>query len=293
MSKKKIRFIKNPFSGPKSGIKIDQLIKTHIDEDIYDYEISHTEYAGHATILAKEAVDNEYFAVIAVGGDGTINEVGSSLVNTETALGIIPLGSGNGLAYHLGIRRNIITAIQSLNACQLVPIDTGVANGRFFINVAGLGLDATVAYNTKFNSRRGFIPYFFNTLKESLNFKYLSLHIKTQDSEWEGEYAMAVIANGSVYGYDFTIAPQALLNDGQFDVVLIKKTQVFRYFFLVPRMLNNTIHNSPLVKYFKTSEITILNKLGGYFHLDGEGFVCEESIHFKVLPSSILLLSNF
>jgi len=293
MSKKKIRFIKNPFSGTKSGIKIDQLIKTHIDEDIYDYEISHTEYAGHATILAKEAVDNEYFAVIAVGGDGTINEVGSSLVNTETALGIIPLGSGNGLAYHLGIRRNIITAIQSLNACQLVPIDTGVANGRFFINVAGLGLDATVAYNTKFNSRRGFIPYFINTLKESLNFKYLSLHIKTQDNEWEGEYAMAVIANGSVYGYDFTIAPQALLNDGQFDVVLIKKTQVFRYFFLVPRMLNNTIHNSPLVKYFKTSEITILNKLGGYFHLDGEGFVCEESIHFKVLPSSILLLSNF
>ena len=292
MSKKKIRFITNPFSGPKSGVKIDELIQSHIDEDMYNYEISYTEYAGHATILAKEAVMDEYFAVIAVGGDGTINEVGSSLVNTKTALGIIPLGSGNGFSYHIGIRRNIITAIQTLNTCHLVPIDTGVANGRFFINVAGLGLDATVAYRTKLNSRRGFIPYFLNTLKESLNFKYLSLHIKTAENEWEGEYAMAVIANGSVYGYDFTIAPQALLNDGQFDIVLIKKTQVFRYFLLVPRMLNKSIHKSPLVKYFKTSEITILNKAGGYFHVDGEGFECDESIHFKVLPSSILLLSN-
>jgi YegS/Rv2252/BmrU family lipid kinase len=292
MSKKKIRFITNPFSGPKSGVKIEQLIKVNINEDIYDYEITNTEYAGHATILAREAVKDNYFAVIAIGGDGTINEVGTALVHTDTALGIIPFGSGNGFSYHLGIRRNVVKAIRTLNDCHVTQIDTGLANGRFFINVAGLGLDATVAYKTKLNSFRGFIPYFINTLRESINFKYLKLHLKTKDKEWEGEYAMAVIANGSVYGYDFTIAPQALLNDGQFDIVLVKRTQVFRYFFLVPRMLNKTIHKSSLVNYFKTDEITIVNKLGGYFHVDGEGFVCDESIHFKVQPSSLLLLNN-
>lgn len=292
MSNKKIRFITNPFSGPKKGINIIELISSHIHSSVFDYEIIDTQYAGHAKVLAKEAVEQQYFAVIAVGGDGTINEVASILKGSKTALGIVPLGSGNGFSYHVGIRRNIVKAIQVLNDAHTIPIDTGMANDLFFINVAGLGLDARVAYKTKLNTKRGFIPYFINTLKESFHFRYLKLNIKTKDKEWSGEYAMAVVANGSVYGYDFTIAPEALLDDGTFDVVLVKKTNVFKYFFLVPRMLNKTVQKSPLVEYFKTSEITISPDSTGYFHVDGEGFKSENIIHFKVFPASLLLLTS-
>ena len=290
--KKKIRFIANPFSGPKTGVNIEELITNNIDHDVFDYEIKYTQYPKHASILADEAAKADYYAVIAVGGDGTINEVASSLVYSKTALGIIPLGSGNGFSYHIGLRRNIKKAIKTLNECYTMAVDTGEANGRFFINVAGLGLDATVAYKTKLNTKRGFFPYFINTLKESLRFKFLRLQITTSNKVWEGEYAMAVIANGSVYGYDFTIAPEASITDGVFDVILIKKTQIFRYFLMVPRMLNKTIHKSPLVEYFRAPQIKIENKDKGYFHVDGEGLQSDESIEFQIRPASILVLSN-
>ena len=112
--KRKIRFILNPFSGVKKNIDLRALIDQHIDQSQVEYEIIFTEYAGHATTLSKDAVNKGYYAVVAAGGDGTINEVASSLVNSHTALGIIPLGSGNGFAYHTGIRRDIVKAIQLL-----------------------------------------------------------------------------------------------------------------------------------------------------------------------------------
>jgi YegS/Rv2252/BmrU family lipid kinase len=291
-NKKQIRFITNPVSGAKSKKNLESLINFNLNKDIFDFELCYTQHSGHAVELSREAADAGYFAVVAVGGDGTINEIGEGLSGTKTALGVVPFGSGNGFAYHIGIRRDITKAIQLLNKCHISKIDTGTANGRFFINVAGLGLDATVAFKTKFNKKRGFIPYFINTLKESINFKYLRLKIITEEKSWEGEYAMAVVANGSVYGYDFTIAPLASLNDAKFDVVLVKKMPVFKYFFLIPRMLSKSIHKSKIVEYFKTADIHIENMDGGYFHVDGEGFESSDAIHFQINPSSLYLLSS-
>lgn len=288
--RKKILFVTNPFSGAKSKENLSTTISKYLDGGIFDFEIVYTQYPTHATEISREAASKQIYAVVAVGGDGTINEVAKGLVNTKTALGIIPFGSGNGFAYHIGIKRDIIAAIQAINQCHITPIDTGSANGRFFINVAGLGLDATVAYKTKLNTKRGFLPYFINTLKESIGFKFLHLDIKTPHKEWSGEYAMAVVANGSVYGYDFAVAPIAQLDDGLFDVLLVKKTYIFKYFLLVPRMLNKTFHLSPLVEYFRVKEISIRNKSKGYFHVDGEGFHAEDEISFVVHPNSLLLL---
>ena len=103
---------------------------------------------------------------------------------------------------------------------------------------------------------------------------------------------MAVIANGSVYGYDFAVAPEAHLDDGAFDILLVKKTKIFKYFLLVPRMLNKSFHKSPLVEYFKTNKISITNKTKGYFHVDGEGFEAPETISFVNHPKSLLLLQK-
>jgi len=293
IDKKKIRFITNPFSGTKSKAKLKETIEENLNLADFDFEICYTDYPRHATQLSAEARDMGYYAVIAVGGDGTINEVASALKGSETALGIVPFGSGNGFSYHLGIRRDVVTAIQIINDHNTNLIDTGSANGRFFINVAGLGLDATVAFKTKLNKKRGFIPYFINTLKESIGFRFMKLRISTNDSVMDGEYGMAVIANGSMYGYDFAVAPAAILDDGLFDIILVRKTQIFRYFLLVPRMLNKTFHKSPLVQYFKTSKITIESTDGTpYFHVDGEGFEAENSITFEVVPNSIKLITK-
>lgn len=292
LNKKRILFVTNPFSGAKSKDHLRQTIETYLNHAVFEYDIQYTEYPSHATTIASDAASNGLFAVIAVGGDGTINEVAKGLVHTKTALGIVPFGSGNGFSYHLGIKRDIVAAIQVLNEAHAAPIDTGSANDHFFVNIAGLGLDATVAYKTKLNTKRGFYPYFINTLKESTGFKFLRLEIKTDEKTWEDEYAMAVIANGSVYGYDFAVAPEAHLDDGEFDILLVKKTHIFKYFLLVPRMLNKSFHKSSLVVYFKTNNISITNKSKGYFHVDGEGFEAPETISFVNHPKSLLLLQK-
>lgn len=290
--KKKLVFVTNPFSGAKSKQNLAALLDQNIEKDIFDYDLIYTQYPLHATQISKVAASQGVYAVIAVGGDGTINEVAQGLVHSNTALGILPFGSGNGFSYHLGFKRDINKALQAINRCQVSAIDTGSANGRFFINVAGLGLDATVAYKTKLNTKRGFLPYFINTLKESLDFKFLNLTIEASAFNAKGEYAMAAIANGSIYGYEFAVAPEAKLDDGLFDVLLVKKTQVFKYFMLVPRMLNKTFHKSPLVEFIRTDHIKIINHSKAYFHVDGEGVEGDEEISFQVHPKSLLLLYN-
>lgn len=288
--KKKLVFVTNPFSGARSKQNLVSLLNQNIEKDLFDFELIYTQYPQHATQISIDAAANGVFAVIAVGGDGTINEVAQGLLHTNTALGILPFGSGNGFSYHLGFKRDIIKALQAINKCQVSSIDTGSANGRFFINVAGLGLDATVAYKTKLNTKRGFLPYFINTLRESLDFKFMSLSIESKELSITGEYAMAAVANGSIYGYEFAVAPEAKLDDGLFDVLLVKKTQIFRYFLLVPMMLNKTFHKSSLVDFIRTDQIKITNHSNAYFHVDGEGLEGDYEISFQIHPKSLLLL---
>lgn len=288
--KKKIRIIANPFSGSKGGEKIQAVINDYLDKSIFNHEVCMTQYPGHAAILSSEAAAAEYYAVVAAGGDGTINEVASGLVDTKTALGIIPMGSGNGFSYHLGIRRNKKKAIEAINGCKTVCIDTGLANGHFFINVAGMGLDAAVAYHTRQNKRRGFLPYFFNAIRETLRFQYMHLSITADGREMEGDYATVVVANASIYGYDFSIAPEADFTDGKFDVILLKKSSVLNYFMAVPRMITRSIHKSSLVEFFRASEISVRHSGTSYFHKDGEGTVMQGDIIFRLKPASLNVL---
>lgn len=290
MHKKKIRFITNPISGTKSKANLEDLLKQHLDHQQYDYEICFTEGPNHATTLSRSAAEEQYYAVVAVGGDGTINEVAKGILHSKTVLGIIPFGSGNGFSYHLGVRRDISRAIIKLNEGHVKFIDTGFANDRFFINVAGIGLDATVAYKTKLNRKRGFLPYFWNTIKEIPHFKFLVFTITANGKTWSDSYAMAVIANGSFYGYDFMIAPNAQWDDGLFEVLLFKKVWVLKYLLLLPRMFNKTIHLSNMVEYFQTAHLTIESHQDGYFHVDGEGFKGVEKFEFKIEKASLGLI---
>jgi len=290
VNKKKIRFITNPFSGTKTKANLNRLIDQHLDLDQFEYEIAYTEGPDHATTLAAEAVKLGYWAVVSVGGDGTINEISKALVHTKTILGVIPFGSGNGFAYHLGLKRDVSAAIIAINIGKTEQIDTAMANEIFFVNVAGIGLDARVAYMTKQNRFRGFLPYFLTTIKESFRFSFIDFKITTDDKQWQEKYAMVVIANGSYYGYNFAIAPLAVLNDGLLDVLLFKKAPIYKYISLVPLMLTKNLIKSPLITYLRLPSIVLENETLDYFHADGEGMKQESNkMTFQVHPKSLTI----
>lgn len=291
--KKRIRFIVNPFSGTSGKQTIPNLIKKFLDHSKFDYEIVFTKYAGHAIELAKEGARLQFDYVAAVGGDGSVNEVAQSLMHSNTALIVLPGGSGNGFAMHLGLGRNIQKAIEIINFGKIIEIDTCRVNGRFFINVSGLGFDARIAYKTKKNSKRGFIPYFLTSIREAKKFKAQNLKIKVDGHEIKGEYAAAVVANASMYGYHFTIAPLASMQDGIMDLMLIQKAPLYKYFLMTFRFLNRSLHKSKITESYQGKSITIEMQDENYLHVDGEGFKAEKELSFQLNPRSLKVLAPF
>lgn len=288
--KESITFIVNPFSGTTNKDDFDKIVSDHIDTERFSYTIRYTESAGHATVLAKEAVSNKDSVVVAVGGDGTINEVAAGLVHTNTALAIIPAGSGNGFALHLGMSKNHKIAIKQLNTAQRSKVDTCLLNGQFFINVAGLGFDAQVAYHTKSDTKRGLWNYLKRALLLSTKYKPEELSLEIDGTKIEGKYAAAVVANASKYGYFFTVAPFAKLNDGLLDIILFKDTFVPRYFLEAYRFVNNTVHKSSITETHTGKIIRIKSVNKSFYHLDGEGFDRTTDFEIKVVPQSIWVM---
>ena len=288
--KKKIVFIINPFSGTSAKVSTPELIAKQIDSNKYYHSIAFTEYAGHAISLSKAAAEEGADLVVAVGGDGSVNEVAQSLIGTNTCLGVLPGGSGNGFAMHLGIGRNQAKAIDFINNGKEIWIDTCTVNNRFFANVAGIGFDARIAFMTKKNKKRGFLPYFSTSIKESNKFKPTSLKIKLDGRVIEGEYAAAVVANASMYGYHFTIAPEASLQDGIMDIMLIKKSPLYKYFLTSFRFLNRSLHLSKITETYQGKELTISLDKKDYLHVDGEGYESELELNFKINPMSLKVM---
>ena len=289
-SKQTIRFIINPFSGANSKDKVPGLIEKYLDHDKFDYSIKFTESPGHATILAKEAVDNKVNIVVACGGDGTVNEVAKSLVNQEAALGILPSGSGNGFAMHIGMGRDIKKAILKINTAVPRCIDSCTVNDVFFLNLAGVGFDALIAYKADKGAQRGFKMYFKLVTQEIFNFKANEFTVKMDDKVVKGRFTTVAVANAAMYGYNFTVAPLAEMTDGLFDIVFIKKASIFRTLLSSWRMLNNTIHKSRLVEVYKSKSVSIETEGEYFYHIDGESDVFFNRLQFKLHPKSINVL---
>lgn len=289
-NKKSILFIVNPFSGTSGKGSLENSILKHLDLNKFDYQIQYTEASGHAISLSKAAA-NKKDIVVAVGGDGTVNEVASQLLHSKTSLGIIPGGSGNGFSMHLGIGRNLVRAINILNNGISKKVDTCTMNNHFFNNVAGLGFDAKIAFLTKKNKLRGFLNYFISSIREAFRYKPEHLRIDINGEIVEGHFAAAVVANASMYGYYFTIAPTAALDDGLLDVMLIKAAPLYRYLFLLPRFLNRSLHKSSLSKTYQGSKILIKAYRPCHAHIDGEGLDLASEYEFSILPKSLSVIT--
>lgn len=267
-----------------------ELIEQLIDHSKFDYDVQFTEAKGHASVIAKTAISEGYERVIACGGDGTVNEVAKSLAHTQIPLGIIPAGSGNGFAMFIGMGRNIKRAIEKLNTASAKCIDSCEVNNQFFLNLAGVGFDALIAYKVDSGQKRGFQMYLKKVSQEMLKFKAQKFHVEMDDKNVDGNFTTIAIANAAMYGYNFTIAPTADLTDGLMDIVFIHEAPLIKTISASWRMLNKSLEKSSLVSIKRCKEVIISTDNPYYFHLDGESFSFEEKLHFKINPASINIL---
>ena len=291
MSKlRKILFIINPIS----GIGKKETIPALIDEvltGLFETEIVYTQAPKHATELSKEAAQKGYYAVFAVGGDGSVNEVAQGLIGSKTRLGIVPVGSGNGLARHLKIPLNPEKAIQTLVSGNYVVLDAGQINNHFFVGTAGIAFDAKIAERFWKLKKRGLVNYIKTILNEFKQYQAPTFTISEIDQEsYQTKAFILSVANASQYGNQAIIAPGAHAGDGYLELCTIDSFPTWKSPLVAFRMLTGTLNGA---KYYQRKIVTSVSITGDFnwFHADGEPFECDGEVNIKVIPESLVVLA--
>ncbi|MET3540207.1 YegS/Rv2252/BmrU family lipid kinase [Pontibacter aydingkolensis] len=286
-----VRFIINPTSGTKSRIDVADRIEQLLNHSKYKHEVVYTDYAGHAPKLAKEAADKGYDMVVAVGGDGTVNEVARGLLYSETALGVLPKGSGNGLARHLKIPMGLDAAIKTLNNGHIITIDSCSINDHPFFTTAGIGFDAYISSVFAGNKKRGLKTYVELVMKEVMNYKHMPVKAKINDNAFETDCYVMAFANAAQYGNNAYIAPLADIEDGLLDVCLVRKLDLVKALHLSYCMLTKQLANADSAEYFKTTHVKVNTDTPIMYHADGEfiGEATEFDVHINPLSLRVLV----
>jgi YegS/Rv2252/BmrU family lipid kinase len=288
----KTRVIINPKSGTNNKRNIEKLIYRFFDQSAFDFEVFYTNGPNHAYHLSKEAALSSYDLVIAVGGDGTVNEVGKGLIGSHTAMGIIPSGSGNGLAKHLNISSDPKKAIQVIKRFQCMSIDTIQINRDQLIGIAGIGFDANIARQFATSNKRGFWSYAALVLKEYPCYSSRIFEMEIDGTSISVEGLLVSFANSSQYGNDIKIAPQASLCDGYINIVVLKKPPFYVLPDILMKLRNGTITHSKYYESMCCREVVVHTK-NLIAHIDGEPAFFENGISLKVLPKSLKVVVPF
>lgn len=255
-------------------------------------EVLFTNAPKHATQIAEAAVKRRCDIVVAVGGDGSVNEIGKALVSTDTALAIIPTGSGNGLARHLGIPLEASRAIDVISEGQMKTIDSVQINDQFYFGIAGIGFDAQISWDFAEYGRRGFLSYLLLTLKQFPSYQPRSYELVIDGDKIEKEAFLVSFANGSQFGNGVAIAPEAQIDDGYLDVVVLKKFPKTSLARLVWKLFHHTIHHSRYVETFRCKKVSI-QEPNLRAHIDGEPVFFPDGMKLEVVPSSLKVLVPF
>ena len=288
---KKIVFIYNPISGISGKKMIVSQIESRLDKNLFSYTIRKTEYAGHATVLAQEAVDEGVDVVCAIGGDGTVNEVGRALINTKTALAIIPSGSGNGLARHLHIPLDPISAIELINECTIRKMDYGIINLHPFFCTCGVGFDAFISEKFAKSKVRGPITYIENVLRNGLNYNPETYDIdmvsETEEHIVQKAFLIAC-GNASQYGNNFYITPQASVRDGLLDVTIIRPFTLIDVPQMAIHMMGGTLDDDSHMSTYRCKSLSIYRQQPGVIHYDGDPAEAASEIEIAIVPKGLL-----
>lgn len=285
--KKKVIFIINPISGTQNKESVIHQIEEIIDKSRISWEIKYTENAGHAIEIAAQAAKDEIDIVVAVGGDGTMNEVGRSLIDTKTAMGILPFGSGNGLARHLQIPMETRKALEVINEGLVEQVDYGKINGTPFFCTCGVGFDAFVSLKFAEAGKRGMLTYLEKTLQESLNYQPETYELETEDGKVKHKAFLIACGNASQYGNNAYIAPHATITDGLLDVTILEPFTVLDVPSLAFQLFNKTIDQNSRIKTFKCSDLHIHRANSGVAHFDGDPMITGADIHIEIINKGL------
>lgn len=290
--KKRILFIINPVAGIRRKDKIPRYINKYLDHQHFEYDVIYTESRGHATEIAAEAVVNKFDVVAVAGGDGSVNEVASGLVGTDVALAIIPSGSGNGLARHLGYSINIRSTLQIINDYSVKKIDVCKINDNFFFSLIGIGFDAFAAKVFSREETRGFFTYAWSAIKSISAFDAFDYKLSAKEREMNGKTFMINVCNSNQYGYNVKIAPHASLSDGLMDVIIVDDVPKWKLPMIVCQLLMQIHQKSRHVSFFRTSELRIESPGYAYLQIDGETVPKDKDFKISLLPSALTVLVN-
>lgn len=288
-NKKKVCFIVNPISGIGRQKVIEKLIDEHLDRTIFDYEIAYTKAAKHAIELSKEAASRNIDIVVAVGGDGSVNETAKGLVGSNTAMAIIPTGSGNGLARHLNIPLNLKKAMKLINNGKETRIDSIQLNNETFVNVAGIGFDAHIGWQFAKYGKRGFSSYIKVIMREFPKYKAQDFEIIIEGKSIIKNAYLISFANGSQWGNNAHIAPNADIRDGILDIAILKDFKIFSALSIGYKLFKKTLHESAHLEILKAKEVIVKQK-GNIAHIDGEPLEVGNELKIKVNPLSLKVI---
>lgn len=290
--KKKILFIINPVAGVKRKDKIPRYINKYLDHNKFSYDVIYTEARGHATEIARKAAEDNIDVVCVAGGDGSVNEVATGLIGKKTALAIIPGGSGNGLARHLGYSINVRSTLQIINEYYVRNIDVCKVNDHYFFSLIGIGFDAYAAKVFSKEETRGFLTYAWSSIKSIASYQPFEYTMEINDEQTEGKAFMINICNSNQFGYNVKVAPYADLQDGVMDVVVVKNMPKIKLPLLVIQLFMRTHLFSMHVRYLKGDSIHIESPSYSYLQIDGETVHKEKSFTISIQREVLPVLIN-
>jgi len=286
---KKLLYIINPISGVGKQKTIEKLLSKYSDTSKITYQIIYTKQAKQAIEISRTEAKN-FDAIIAVGGDGSVNEVAQGLINTDTALGIIPTGSGNGFARHIKLPLKLNKAIQRINNFKTEDVDVVKVNNVFAVNVVGIGFDALITHKFAKFGKRGFSSYIKLTTKEFSKFKGIETSAKIDGINLKNNVFLFTIANGSQYGNNAFIAPKASIQDGLLNVSILKKFPLISAPNLAYRLFTRKFDKFKYSDTYKAKSITILQKGEIKTQIDGEAFTFNDKIKIDIIEKALKII---
>jgi len=283
----KITFIINPIAGHKKYKTAEIYIYRYLNLKKFNPTIKYSKKKGDVEKISREAINNGSNIIVAVGGDGTVNEVSTTLINSKLKMGVIPIGSGNGLALSLGIPLNIKRAIERINLTNVKQIDSMVINDSHSINIIGFGFDAFVAKHFSKESNRGLLKYIYLTFSLLRKYKSKEYTIRVNNKIEKIKAFTLNVCNGKQFGNNFYISPESKLDDGKLNICVVQDFKWYQFFFLITLFYFKKIHFSKLYKSYKAERLMVETKTKNLIHIDGESQILKNKVNINVKPKSI------
>ena len=286
----RILFIVNPISGLGQGKELPGKIRKMPEYDHIDYDIVFTEYAGHAREIVGEArASGKYTHVVAVGGDGTVNEVGGALCGSDIAFAVVSLGSGNGFARHLGFSVFLTKALKQVLTDRYAQIDVLQMNDKYSLNVSGVGFDAEVAHEFNHLKLRGVLSYIYAAIKLWFRYPEKKYKITSNGKVMKVSCFILSFANSSQYGNNAFIAPHASVCDGLMDICILKRPAFFEIVWFLLFFVSSKLYKLSYYKEIQCQEAVIEGDIHRV-HVDGDAYLMEAPVRLKVLPGALKIV---